>query len=107
MVFWIRWNFGNLIDELHLLVLPSLTLSCAQSGSSCVPVTFVVAAQLVGKPATSYKVDGLIASSLRFFCCAQVLVLTLAFLVISIGQFSCPHQMQVRSFPLWLLFYQL
>ena len=32
------------------------------------------------------RVDGLIAGSLRFFCCAQVLVLTLSFLV----SFFCP-----------------
>ena len=86
MVLWIPKNLGNLIDELHLLILPSLTSSCAQSGSSCVTVTFVVGASLVGKSATSYAS---IAGSSRFFCCAQVLVLTLSFLVSCLVLASC------------------
>ena len=35
------------------------------------------------------RVDGLIPGSFRFFCCAQVLVLTLAFLVSSLGHSRC------------------
>ena len=57
-----------------------MTSSCAQSGWSCVLVTFVVAAQLVGKSA---------AYSLRYFCCDQVLALKLGFLVSSLVFTSC------------------
>ena len=39
------------------------------------------------------RVDGSSADSLRFFCCDQVLVLMLGFLVSSLVQFSCPYQL--------------
>ena len=90
MVFWIARNLGNLIDELHLLILPSLTSSCAQSvqavcqsRSSWLPNSL---ANLL--PRTRRRLDCRLFE-LRFFCCAQVLLLTLAFLVSSLVLTSC------------------
>ena len=81
VVCWIPRNLGNLIDDLHLLVLPSLMSSW-----------FKLCASHVRRGCYFVRVDGLTAGSLRFFCCAQVLV-TLSFLVSSLGQFSCPYQL--------------